>query len=268
MSIGEINSLSNIEYDLRVSRGLVEGVSSVIQVGRAPSGIQTTPSDVWSRCDAVPTQQIWIPPTAARVHNIASLSASDNAGGIGAVSVTIYGLTSWTTPQVSETVTLNGVANVATANAYVIIYKMVANAQSTTTNVGVNVGIIRATAQVNLTITAQIDASQGQTQMAIYGIPSTQSLYIKSFWADMNDAAGGARIDAQLRINLNPDVQRLGFISGANILLQNQGSSGSTNQLSITNPIPGPAIIKVQGIGSAADLDMTAGFSAYLIDND
>lgn len=262
-----LSTIDNTEYDLLVSQGLVPGVASIIQVGRAPSGIQVTQTDVWSRADSVATQQIWIPPTTARIHNINSTSASDTPGGIGATAVVVYGLTSWSTAEVSEVVVLNGVANVPTANAYVIIHKLTAVGQATTTNVGVNVGILRATAVTDATITAQIDAAQGTTQMAIYGIPSTKSLYIKSFWADMNDSTGASRVDIQLRINLNPNVQRFGFISGANILLQNQGSSGISNNLQITNPIPGPAIIKAQGIGNTADLDVTAGFSAYLIDN-
>jgi hypothetical protein len=262
-----LSKIDNTDYNLLVSQGLVSGVSPVFHIGRAPAGVQTTISDIWSRCDSTPTQQIWIPPTTARVHNISSTSASDTPGGVGAVAVNVYGLTSWSTAEVSEAVVLNGAANVPTVNSYVIIHKIVAVAQASTTNVGVNVGIIRATAVTDATITAQIDAGQGVSQMAIYGIPSIQSLYIKSFFAYMNDASAAARVDAQLRINLNPNVQRVAYINGANILMQNQGSSSVPTDLAITNPIPGPAIIKVQGIANAADIDVTAGFTAYLITN-
>jgi len=266
MSAG-LSYRDNTEYNLLVSQGLVQGVTAVTQIGRAPDGVQTTISDIWSRCDVVPTQQIWIPPTTARIHNITSTSANDNIGGTGAVSVIVYGLTSWSSKEISEVVTLNGVASVPTVNSYVIIHRMTAVAQATTTSVGINGGIIRATAVTDGTITAQIDANAGTTQMAIYGIPSTQSLYIKSFFAYMNDSAGGTRVDLQFRINFNPNIQRLGFVNGLNMQIQNQGSSGIINEIDITNTIPGPAIVKIQAISNTADVDVTAGFTAYLIDN-
>ena len=255
------------EYNLLVSRGLIPGVASVIQIGRAPMGVQTTISDIWNRCDATPTQQIWTQPTVTRVHNIVSTSASDAPAGVGALAVLVTGLTSWSTAESSEVVVLNGVVSVATVNSYVIIHRMAAIAQATTTNVGINAGIITATAVIDVTITAQIDASQAITQMAIYGIPSTKTFYVDNFAAYLNDSAAAARVDVQFRINFNPDVQRFGYANGATLLVQNQGSSAIILDLSLTQPIPGPAIIKIQGIGSAADLDLTAGFAGYLIDN-
>jgi hypothetical protein len=266
MSAG-LSYKDNTEYNLLVSQGLVQGVAAVTQIGRAPDGVQTTVSDIWSRCDSVPTQQIWIPPTTARIHNITSTSPNDNTGGTGAVSVIVYGLTSWSSEEVSEVVTLNGVTSVPTVNSYVIIHRMTAVAQSTTTSVGINAGVIRATAVTDATITAQIDANAGTTQMAIYGVPSTKMLYVKTFFAYMNDSAGATRADIQFRINFNPNVQRFGFVNGGNIQIQNQGSSGIINELSITNSIPGPAIVKIQAIANTADVDVTAGFTAYLIDN-
>lgn len=255
------------DFGLNVSRGLVSGITAVNKFGRAPSGIQTSATDVWSRADATPTQQIWIAPTTARIHAIVSSSASDVAGSTGATSVTVAGLTSWATAEVSETVTLDGVTPVNTVNSYVIIHRMIANASSTTTNVGINVGTITATAATDGTITAVIGVSQGQTQMTIYGVPSTQTFYLTRYFASINDSAASTRVDVQIRVNENPNTQRLAFINKRDIQLSNQGSSAVSRDLGIPVKLSGPCIIKMQGVANTTDIDCSAGFDGYLITN-
>ena len=45
-------------FGLDAARGLIPGVSTVNKFGRAPSGIQTSATDVWDRADSTPTQHV------------------------------------------------------------------------------------------------------------------------------------------------------------------------------------------------------------------
>src|SRR5690348_8113527 len=86
----------------------------------------------------------FVPPTAARLHNIASSSANDtNTAGTGARQVTIQGLGAGGVVQ-TEVVSLNGLSNVPTANTYIMINLMYV---SSVGSGGSNAGTITATAQ-------------------------------------------------------------------------------------------------------------------------
>ena len=254
------------DFMLNVARGLVSGMSVVHKWGRAPSGVQTSLTDIWDRADTTPTQQVWLCPTAARVHAIVSTSASDDGSpvGVGARTVVVYGLTSWSTAEVSETVTLNGVGAVNTANSYVIIHRMKVATYGAS---GPNVGTITATAATDSTITAAILPGNGQTEMAIYGVPSTQTAYLTEFHASMNDAGATSRIDLQLRLCDDPASFPTVFRLSRSFQLTNTGVSAYNETFVPPLRIPGPAIIKMSGVGSAADLDASAAFDVILIDN-
>jgi len=263
-------TVRSVEGMLDLSAGRFGGFAPVTKFGHAPDGIQTTSSDIWDRCDSTPTQQIWLAPTAARIHAIVSSSDSDGKTGapssVGARTVSVFGLTSWSTSETSETVTLDGTTSVNTVNSYVTINRMrVITAGSS----GPNVGTITATAATDTTITAAILPDNGSTQMAIYGWPSTQKLYITYLTASMMKASGTAA-DVRLRLlyNQSPDVITTFFVQVDTPI--GLTSAGSSNGLVPYLPylvLNGPGIIKINAIASAADIDVTARFSAILVDN-
>ena len=169
---------------LAVPQGKIPSIVPVNKFGYAQSGVQASDTDIWDRADSTPTQQIWTKPTQARTHQIKSTSFQDNnAIGSGAWKVKVFGLTSWDTKEVSEIINMNGTTNVPTVNQYVIIHRMRVVEFGLS---NVNVGTITATADTDATVTAQISIGFGQTEMAIYGIPSIQDAYLKSWYASLN----------------------------------------------------------------------------------
>lgn len=210
---------------------------------------------------------IWDAPTAARVHQVASTSANDDGdpAGTGLQTVTLFGLTSWTTAEISEVVTLNGLTNVPTANSYVIIHRMRATAYGTA---GPNVGIVTATADVDGTVTATMLAGNGSTQMAIYGVPSIQTLYMTDMFCSLL-RAGGAGLSADVKLLFNTEADD--FVSGyvtihVNSIIKD-GLSGTIKPFLPYKAIPGPVIVKLQVIASANDSDIFGGFNGYLVNN-
>lgn len=255
----------NYDFKLMVSRGLIPDHYPVTKFGQAPNGVQTSATDIWALANSTPTQQIWVAPTTARVHLVRSSSASDDGSpaGVGARTIRIWGLTSWNSIEVTEDIVMNGVTDVNTANSYVIINRMKVLTSGATS---INVGQIVAVAQTDGTTTAVILAGKGQTQQAIFGMPSTQNLYLDNYGVSLHDTtSSGVKIDAYLMVNENPDVQTTNFLTKHNFGCTSIGSSSFDYTFGVPYKIEGPAIIKIQGIASANDLDTSASFDGILI---
>jgi hypothetical protein len=264
--------VANAVREMEIPLGFFPGITSVNKFGRAPSGVQITPTDIWDRADVTPTQQIWIPPTQARIHAIVSTSDEDSdtgglvAQGDGLRTLRVYGLTSWDTAEVSEDIVMDGTTSVNTSNSYVIIHRMKGLTFGST---GSNEGIIKATAATDATVTAQVNIGQGQTQMAIYGVPSTQDAIITQYYYSIHDSTTpiqSAFSDATLLINEAPDVNLAGFLTKHILGVATFGSSYINHQFRPYKICSGPCIIKVQGLANAADTDCSAGFDGFLRD--
>lgn len=252
----------NVEFGLQVARGLVAGITAVNVNGRAPDGIQTTITDVWARADSAATQQIWLAPTAARIHAIVSDSTSDSSAGVGARIIRISGLKTWSSEETSENITMNGTTSVDTVNSYVIINRAIVLTSGATS---IQVGNITATAATDNTISFKMQAGVGRTQMAIYGLPSGKTLHIKRVSVFMNEAVGTTRIDIQVRVNTRPDVLATMFTNRRTILLTSGGTSALSIPVEVLGTITGPAIIKIQAIATVNDTDLSAGFDGWLV---
>ncbi len=258
--------LSVTDPSLEIARGNVPGHFVDNQHGRASkvdNGIET---DVWDRANATDNQAIYIAPTEARIHQIVSSSASDDGSplGVGARTISVIGLTSWDTREIAEVITLNGVTNVPTVNAYVIINHMEVLTKGVTS---INVGIITATADVDGTISAQINAEQGEAQMAILGVPSIQDAFITNYYGVAIKNAAAVNVKVELLGNPNPNEELLNFVIHHTIDTESDGSSNVQHIFNPYRKFEGPTFLKVRANASANNTDVSAGFDAILVDN-
>ena len=261
-----------IPYGHMAAAGAISGRFAINKFGRNTEIDATVVADIWNgghTTGALPagTSLIWVAPTAAAKHNIASTSTSDdgNPAGVGARTIRIYGLPDWNTAEISEDITMNGTTNVETANSYVIIHRMKVLTKGATSS---NVGTITATAKApsTTTVTARIEVGKGQTEMAIYGFPSTQKFYLYALYAFANKAGGAAALaDVNLLFNPEPDAELTNFLSKHPFGLQTVGTSGLSIHFTVPEEFEGPGIFKVQGFSGTNDMDISAGFDGILV---
>lgn len=249
---------------LNIARKIFPGISHINKFGRGTDFDAGVETDVWDRSNAVDGQKVWTAPTAARIHDIVSSDAGDVAAGAGARTVRIVGLKSWDAAgEVTEDLTMNGLTDVPTVNAYVIIYRIGVLTKGATS---INIGAITATAQVDGTVTAQINAGVGRTQMAICGVPSKQTFYISRLYAGLNKPAANASADIRLRINPEPDAELTNFAVRHFFSLDRAGTSQFSLTYVTPKIIPGPALIKLTADCDVNNADVSGGFDSYVVD--
>lgn len=255
------------EARYQIGRGLVRHAYPNTKFGRAPNGVQTTITDIWDRANATPTQQVWVAPTAPRIHALVSTSTADNGvtPSTGARTVRIYGVTSWTGMVDSkgqplhedyEDVTLNGQTPVNTTKSWVIIHRI---RVSTAGTGGINAGTLTATAATDGTVTAVVQPANGSTQMAIFGVPDGWQHYIYRIRTAISRSSGSAQ-------TVNFDMWDYDYadpnLPVANIRddLANQstGTSYANHEYEFGLRFTGPCIIRIRATASVNDTDAAA----------
>ena len=269
------SSLRMLFYQMAAAQGGISGTSTINKFGRNTEIDSNATADIWDggkTVGALPagTSLIWVAPTAAAKHDITSTSTDDDGSpmGDGARTIRIFGLPDWDIAEVSEVITMNGTGNVETTNNYVIIYRAQVLTKGAT---NVNVGTITITAKSPsaTTITARIEVGKGQTQMAIFAIPSIQKFYIDRFYANVNKAGGASgQVDVALLVNPEPDAELTNFLTKHTFGLEKVGTTAFLIPFTTPKTIDGPAIIKVQVASATNDMDVSAGFDGLVVDND
>jgi len=249
------------DFSLELAKGNIPGHYGLNKFGRNPDiGTATDPEDVWDGSG------LWVRPTTARVHDVGSGDANDDAAGTGAQAVRLWGLVDWHKAEVSEDIELAGASDVATVNSYVIIHRMKVIRWGAIA--GVAAANILATAVTDATVTAQITVGNDQTLMAVYGVPALQTLYVTQWYLDLNKSGSAGSVDVDLCIDPVPDQALSGYQVKHHLGLQSVGSSHIGHPFNPYYPVPGPALVLVRVAEvSASGSDISAGFDGILVDN-
>lgn len=255
-----------IDYKLEIAAGRIPNTYCDKKFGRTTNADLNTKTDVWDGANSTDNIDIWIAPTQARIHAITSTSTNDSVTGTGARTIQVYGLVDWDTKETSEVVNMDGITGPNTVNSYVIVHRMKVLTKGTA---GPNVGYVKATAATDATVTAQFNPLEGQTKMAIYGIPSTQTAYMTQFYYSILKSGGGTiAVDCDMLYNPEPQTEITTFlIKHTTAKLSTGTSDGSPHPFNPYNKFTGPGILKLQVISSQNDMDVSAGFDLILEDN-
>jgi hypothetical protein len=183
----------------------------------------------------------------------------------GATVIHVFGLDS-NFDEAEEFVVLNGAVGVNTARTYWRIFRMHTDgADGKTTN---NVGIITATAAVDGTVTAQINAANGQTLMAIYTCPNNYTCYMTDFSSSIYKSAVGALANMSLRQTKFAGQGLAGSIIEYTFGLATDGSSFVNHPFIPYKIFQEKTDIRMRAEAvSAANCDITGSFELILVKN-
>jgi hypothetical protein len=254
-------------FTLGVAMDAYPGITKINKFGETINADDDVPTDLWDgSADAVSGgSAVWVPPNAARVHQITSTSVNDAVAGTGVQKMHVFGLTSWDSAETNEIVDMDGTNDSPTTNSYVIIHRMHGDQWGSG---GVNAGVITATADTDNTITAAILTGANQTQMLVYGFPSNTKFQMCCLQAEIVKATGVTqRVDCELLYMKDPATYaatNTAWINKENFLVV-EGQHAWVHDYFIPKTFDGPGIIKLQATSNAADVIVTGAFDAMIV---
>ena len=249
------NAVANtVPYNLRVAQGQVSGATALYQFG-FNADVDITEETVWSEGG-----NFTYPGAAGEVY----ISSSDTnyiaTTGTGVRTIKVQGLDA-NYLQIEEDIAMNGQTQVVTTKEYLRILKAyVLTAGSNGGSAGtVYVGTTGATAGVPRTVYASFGDSN-QTQMAVYTVPASKTLYIDeiAFTAAIASATNSATVKLKTRENAT-NAFRTRFIQ---VLESNTTVAPFTYSLAI----PAKTDIECRAIATTNNNQISASFEGVLID--
>lgn len=254
------------DFMIEVAKGNIPGHSHVNKFGHN-GAVAITGEDIWSGGG---TYGFF--PTSAVSIDIKSDNAEDGAGGsTGALTCVIFGLDANWDEQTSETITLNGTAEVAIAGTWRRIFRLVVlTAGSVETNVG-NITVQNVGAAGGLadnTIGIYVEANDGQTQQCIYTIPNGKSGYfVKGYVGMADDDKNGETAGFKWKARPNNGVTGAWAVKGQ-VSLVSIGSGHWQYEYGIpAGPLPEKTDIKIECYEATAEMGVVGGFDILLVDD-
>jgi hypothetical protein len=176
-----LNKMNDVELIRQVSRpeddknlGLVGYIEQGRKFGANPAVGNGAFEDIWYNGGSYTLLT-----SAETVRVKVGGNAADDSAGLGARTITIYGLDeNWA--EQSETITLAGAsASSATTTTFIRINR--AEVATVGTANAANTGNIVVEGVTSSTVLANIEAGYGRTQLSMYAVPANKTLYITAF---------------------------------------------------------------------------------------
>lgn len=236
-------------YDVELARGRITDVTEINKFGRN-TDIDTTEEDVW---DAGGTY-VWS--STADITDIVSSNAGDT------FEIEVQGLdTDWN--EIVQTKTLTGTTSVALDTPLLRVFRL-KNVSGTTAAGVIQCGVGSTTTSFSAANTrAQVSLGFEQTLMAIYTVPAGKTALLKRLWSNINKSNSSGGLDAIFWARSEGGVFRVQNTSG---LI----AAGNSRDEKIYSPMPTYAEktdLRISGIGSTNNFDVSAGFDLYIADN-
>lgn len=260
--------MDQTSFLLEVAKGNVPGHSLVRKFGRnqdtdpaASATAVPVGRDVWD--GGIAGAAAWVPPTAARIHDLASTDDEDGGAGTdtGALTCEVFGLDA-NYHLISEIVTLNGTTNAPTTLAYTMIYRLeILTAGSEERNLGT----ITATAQTDATVTCSMSPDMSRSLMAIYQVPANKTAYLIRWYFGMGRAGFGAAVysDGFFMVKHFGSVWHVHDTTS----VSRDGQNWYGDETDLSEDIAGKSYIKITADPSATGQDTHGGFSLLLVDD-
>lgn len=208
-------------------------------------------SDVWDYHD---TNTFWNIPTVAQAHNFVSTSINDDVAGTNARTIVAQGIDE-NGDRAEEEIDLDGTVPVPGSQLFQSIHRMYVKPG---TGGSINQGRITATGATDGTVTAAINALNGQTLMAVYKVPAGFNALLNRYYVSVH-RSGGVAVEAEAKLRVaDPGESYYRIRHG--IGLMTTGSSYTTQEFGDICPSFEPlSIIKI-GIVVSQICDVYAGF--------
>lgn len=194
----ELEDMDAKNFYYEVAAGRIPGVdNSHIFGNNADIDIASGSEDIWDGGGLYTGFNA----TAAETVELFSSDANDTSAGTGARTVQIYGLDGSFNEQ-TETVTLNGVTAVNTANTYIRLNEAVVR---TAGSGGVNAGTI--TIRQNVTtanVFGIIQIGNNNTLNCVYTIPAGKKAYLTSWGASLS---GSVKSTCVVKLSYRPESE-------------------------------------------------------------
>jgi hypothetical protein len=241
-------------FGLQVSRGQIQGHSSVIVFGYNPD-VDTSEESVWPDGGTIPH------PTSASVLKISSSSANDTSAGTGARSVFIEGLDGDYT-VVSETVILSGQTAVNTTKSYLYVNSFyVVSVGSGGENAGnINAGTGTVTAGVPAVLYDIIATGYNSRTTGHYCVPAGYTGYLIQGVFSSGQASGSTAVTGFLKQHGPDGILRVGAVTTVN-------NSTADYLFEMPLQIPEKNCVGSTAIGSASNNAVSSYFNIVLIKN-